>query len=180
MADKKIGDYSLFGQSVNRKPKLSGVRYLEEGQKLTEGTSKGKGYFGEIPTLDGSVMTEYSSAFEVGDKTISYPLIVPTLTTDELNLLRTTGNVTPEIEKKAQQFALDRLAQGKNPFASPTELRYPFPEGFNLKIFAPVVNSAPIGGIGLGAGTQDNEMPDAVRQYMADPRYSDPFADTTR
>ena len=27
---------------------------------------------------------------------------------------------------------------------------------------------------------QDNEMPDAVRQYMADPRYSDPFADTTR
>jgi len=27
---------------------------------------------------------------------------------------------------------------------------------------------------------EPNEMPDAVRQYMADPRYSDPFADTTR
>jgi hypothetical protein len=27
---------------------------------------------------------------------------------------------------------------------------------------------------------QSNEMPDAVRQYMADPRYSDPFADPIR
>jgi len=44
----------------------------------------------------------------------------------------------------------------------------------------PLFTAAPIGGIGLGAGTQDNEMPDAVRQYMADPRYSDPFADSTR
>jgi hypothetical protein len=44
----------------------------------------------------------------------------------------------------------------------------------------PLFTAAPIGGIGLGAGTQDNEMPDAVRQYMADPRYSDPFADSIR
>jgi hypothetical protein len=33
----------------------------------------------------------------------------------------------------------------------------------------PLFTAAPIGGIGLGAGTQNNEMPDAVRQYMADP-----------
>ena len=33
----------------------------------------------------------------------------------------------------------------------------------------PLFTAAPIGGIGLGAGMQDNEMPDAVRQYMADP-----------
>ena len=39
---------------------------------------------------------------------------------------------------------------------------------------------SPLGAIGLGAGTQDNKMPDAVRQYMADPRYSDPFADLIR
>lgn len=157
MASKKIGDYKLFDQGANRKPALSGGRYLEEGQKLPESTFKGKGYFGEIPTMDGSVMTEYSSAFEIGNKTISYPLIVPTLTTDELNVLRTTGEATPEIEKKAQQFALDRIAQGKSPFAMPSELRYPLPEGFDPKIFAPVVNSAPV-----------------------NPAYSDPFGDTTR
>jgi len=33
----------------------------------------------------------------------------------------------------------------------------------------PLFTAAPIGGIGLGAGMQDNEMPDAVRQYMANP-----------
>ena len=157
MANEKIGNYGLFEQGVNRKPELSGVRYLEQGQTLPDSTFKGKGYFGEIPTIDGGVMTEYSSAFEVGGKTISYPLLVPTLTIDELNILRTTGEGTPEIEQKAQQFALDRIAQGKNPFASPTELRYPLPEGFNPKIFAPVVNSAPV-----------------------NPAYGEPFADTTR
>jgi len=157
MANELIGNYSLFDQGVNRKPELSGVRYLEEGQKLTDSTFKGKGYFGEIPTMDGSVMTEYSSAFDYGGKPISYPLIVPTLTADELNLLRLTGEVTPEIDKKAQEFALERLAQGKNPFASPTELRYPLPEGFNPKIFAPPVNNTP-----------------------SSLNYQDPFMDTTR
>jgi hypothetical protein len=132
-------------------------RYLEENQKITEGSVKGKGYFGAIPTKDGSIMTEYSSAFDVDGKTISYPLIVPTLTVDELNILRTTGEVTPEIEEKAQKFALDRIAQGKSPFASPTELRYPLPEGFNPKIFAPVVNSMP-----------------------TNPAYREPLGDTTR
>jgi len=157
MADTKIGNYNLSADEMDRKPALSGARYLEEGQKLTEGSFKGKGFFGGIPTKDGSMMTEYSSAFEVKGKTVSYPLIVPTLTADELNLLRMTGEVTPEIEKKAQEFALKRLAQGKNPFASPKELRYPLPKGFDLKIFTPVVNSAP-----------------------ENPAFSDPFSDTTR
>jgi len=136
---------------------LSDARYLEQDQKLTEGSVKGKGFFGGIPTQDGSMMTEYSSAFEVGGKTVSYPLVVPTLTADELNLLRSTGQVTPEIEQKAQQYALSRLAEGKNPFASPQELRFPLPEGFDPKIFAPVVSSIP-----------------------ANPMYKEPFADTTR
>ena len=122
---------------------LSGARYLEQGQELTEGSVKGKGFFGDIPTKDGSTMTEYSSAFEVGSKTVSYPLLVPTLTADELNLLRSTGEVTPEIEKKAQQYALTRLAEGKSPFASPQELRFPLPEGFDPKIFAPSVGLIP-------------------------------------
>jgi len=82
---------------------------------------------------------------------------VPTLTADELNLLRSTGQVTPEIEQKAQQYALSRLAEGKNPFASPQELRFPLPEGFDPKIFAPIANSIP-----------------------ANPMYKEPFADTTR
>ena len=136
---------------------ISEARYLEQDQKLTEGSVKGKGFFGGIPTQDGSTMTEYSSAFEVGGKTVSYPLVVPTLTADELNLLRSTGEVTPEIEKKAQEYALSRLAEGKNPFASPQELRFPLPQGFDPKIFAPAVGLIP-----------------------TNPMYKEPFADTTR
>ena len=143
--------------SSNSSIGLSEPRYLEENQKITEGSFKGKGYFGSIPTKDGSMMTEYSSAFDVDGKTVSYPLVVPTLTADELNLLRITGEATPEIEKKAQQFALDRIEQGKNPFASPKELRYPLPKGFNPKIFNLPVNSMP-----------------------TNPVYSDPLGDTTR
>ncbi len=45
----------------------------------------------------------------------------------------------------------------------------------------PLFTAAPIGGLGgLLGEDENNEMPDAVRQYMADPRYSDPFVDTTR
>jgi hypothetical protein len=149
MADGLLSSNSSIG--------LSEPRYLEKNQKITESSFKGKGYFGAIPTKDGSMMTEYSSAFDVDGKTVSYPLVVPTLTANELNLLRTTGEATPEIEKKAQQFALDRIAEGKNPFASPKELRYPLPEGFNPKIFNLPVNSMP-----------------------TNPVYSDPLGDTTR
>ena len=43
------------------------------------------------------------------------------------------------------------------------------PESGGVKKGQPLFTAAPIGGIGLGAGMQDNEMPDAVRQYMANP-----------
>lgn len=124
-------DY-LYGLSTGRdRLGLAPVRYLEEGQDISQGTVKRKGYFGEIPTNNDSMMTEFSSAFEVGGKTVQYPLVVPTLTVDELNLLRLTGEATPEIQKKAQEFALNRLSRGLDPFATTQELRYPQPEGFN-------------------------------------------------
>jgi len=124
-------DY-LYGLSTGRdRLGLAPVRYLEQGQDISQGTVKRKGYFGEIPTNNDSMMTEYSSAFEVGGKTVSYPLVVPTLTADELNLLRLTGEVTPAIQQKAQQYALGRLARGQDPFATTQELRYPQPDNLN-------------------------------------------------
>ena len=126
-------DY-LYGLSTDRdRLGLAPARYLEEGQDISQGTVKRKGYFGEIPTNTDSMMTEFSSAFEVGGKTVQYPLVVPTLTADELNLLRLTGEATPEIQKKAQQFALDRLSRGLDPFATTQELRYPLPENVDSR-----------------------------------------------
>ena len=80
----------------------------------------------------------------------------------------------------------DRLFSGSNPNRSvlgAQSIRYidisPEMRG-GVKKGQPLFTAAPIGGIGLGAGMQDNEMPEAVRQYMANPMYSDPFADSIR
>ena len=72
-------------------------------------------------------MTELSSAYEQDGKLVSHPLIVPTLTKEEIDLLGMGLKPTPEIYKKAQDYAQQRIAAGQSPFATPQELRYPMP-----------------------------------------------------
>jgi hypothetical protein len=126
---KKMGDYSLLAQAISRQPGLApyGMRYLEEGQTLSDATPKGKGYFGEIPMNQGGAMTEMSSAFDQDGKLVSHPLIVPTLTRQEVDLLKMGGEPTPEIYRKAQDYAQQRIGAGQSTFATPQELRYPVP-----------------------------------------------------
>jgi hypothetical protein len=120
-------DYSLLAQALSREPGLSGARYLEQGQDMSQGTLKGKGYFGEIPVNQGGAMTEFSSAYEQDGKLVSHPLLVPTLNKQEIDLLGMGLEPTPEIYKKAQDYAKQRIGAGQSPFASPQELRYPMP-----------------------------------------------------
>ena len=120
-------DYSLLAQALSREPGLSGARYLETGQNITDGTLKGKGFFGEIPVNQGGAMTEFSSAYKQDGKLVSHPLLVPTLNKQEIDLLRMGIEPTPEIYKKAQDYAQQRIAAGQSPFATPQELRYPMP-----------------------------------------------------
>jgi len=89
---------------------------------------KGRGYMGVIPTSVGEPMTELSSSFEMNGQTIEHPLVVPTLSAEEIELLGMGGKPTPEIYQKAQQFALGRIQQGLSPFATPQDLRMPVPE----------------------------------------------------
>ena len=122
-------DYSLLAQALSRQDGLApyGMRHLETGQDITQGTVKGKGYFGEIPMNQGGAMTEVSSAYEQDGNLVSHPLIVPTLTKQEVDLLRMGIEPTPEIYKKAQDYAQQRIGAGQSPFASPQELRHPIP-----------------------------------------------------
>ena len=120
-------DYSLLAQALSREPGLSGARYLEQGQDMSQGTLKGKGYFGEIPVNQGGAMTKFSSAFEQDGKMVSHPLLVPALNKQEIDLLRMGIEPTPEIYKKAQDYAQQRIGAGQSPFATPQELRYPMP-----------------------------------------------------
>ena len=122
-------DYSLLAQALTRQSGLApyGMRNLEEGQTISEGTAKGKGYFGEMPMNQGGAMTEMSSAYNQDGNVISNPLLVPTLTKQEIDLLGMGLEPTPEIYKKAQDYAQKRIGSGQSPFASPQELRYPMP-----------------------------------------------------
>ena len=100
-----------------------GIRHSGEGLK-------GKGYFGEISSPNGQVVTEYS----VYDEDIGeYPSIVPTLTREEITdtISRSTKGEQPSIEviRKARRHAIERLSEGKSPFSSNTELRFPLPSG---------------------------------------------------
>ena len=119
--------YGLSGNGDGQGLAPYGTRYAENLSQPT--TAKRGGYYGNIGTINDP-MTEFSSAFEVDGKTVQYPLIVPTLTVDELQSVR-ARNITPEINQKAQQFALDRLSRGQDPFATTQELRYPQPQGLN-------------------------------------------------
>jgi hypothetical protein len=120
-------DYSLLAQALSREPGLSGARYLETGQNLTDATLKGKGFFGEIPVNQGGAMTEFSSAYDQNGKMVSHPLLVPTLNKQEIDWLKSGQEPTPQIIKKAQDYAQKRMGSGQSTFATPQELRYSVP-----------------------------------------------------
>jgi hypothetical protein len=104
-----------------------GLRYADAttGQQPFE--AKGLGYFGQIPTQDGSTMTEYSTSFDINGKNVSAPLVVPTLTPDELNILTSGQQPTEGIYQKAYNYAKDRINQGLDPFATGNDMRMPMP-----------------------------------------------------
>lgn len=95
--------------------------------KRVDGTPKGLGYFGKVPRKDGlgfSTELSRSSEDEKG-QTIHYPLIVPTLTHEELHHVVNDGKPTEEHERKAYAHAISRIKAGKSPFAEKGEQQDP-------------------------------------------------------
>jgi hypothetical protein len=103
-----------------------------------DGTPKGPGFFGEIPRTDNPTMFsgELSATGDLktpDGKPVLFPLLVPTLTRDEVNSLVSTDKLNSgdpkaqameqAIYQKAQAFAAQRLAQGLSPFAGHGEQR---------------------------------------------------------
>ena len=97
--------------------------------KRPDGTPKGIGFFGEIKRPDGMVSTELSAGFNFGRGETLAPLLVPTLTREEIDHLISGKQPTTLIFNKAADFAKKRLGEGKSPFAAEGEL-YPMPEPF--------------------------------------------------
>lgn len=102
-----------------------GIRHSGEGVK-------GRGYFGLMAGSEGTV-TELSAEDDSGE----FPLVVPTLTAEELDRLLAGKEPTPEMLEKASSWAATRRKRGESPFASPTELRMPRPKAEGGSVYSP-------------------------------------------
>jgi hypothetical protein len=84
-----------------------------------------RGFLGPVPNQYGETMTEFSTDMEVDGKAIDIPTMVPTLTPDEIEVLkgmRSGGgwDMSDPVQRgiiiKAREHAKQRLKAGKNPF----------------------------------------------------------------
>lgn len=100
--------------------------------KRTDGTAKGPGFFGKIPRQDDpkSFSTELSASMNIGGTDILLPLLVPTLTHEEITALVAGQAPSKAIYDKAAVHAIERLKAGKSPFAGTGEQR-PLPVSQN-------------------------------------------------
>ena len=93
-------------------------------------TQKGRGFFGELKRPDGGISTEISVGVGINGKETEIPLIVPSLSKEELDYLLNTpvkskrffDDMPPQILQKAMEHAKMRIDQDKSPFAGPGEI----------------------------------------------------------
>lgn len=96
-------------------------------------TAKGPGFFGELPrptSAGGGFSTELSATGNLNDKQgnpILYPLLVPTLSRQEINTLLRNEKPTDAIYHKAEVHAAKRIKEGKSPFAQVGEPTWNLP-----------------------------------------------------
>lgn len=108
----------IFAQSPDAQRPGFGLR--------TDQTRKELGYFGVLNRPQGGVSTELSAGFNIGGKEVLAPLLVPTLTRQEIDLLLSGGKPTTDIYRKSIEHAIQRLKINKSPFAEFDEI-HPLP-----------------------------------------------------
>ena len=86
-----------------------------------DGTPKGPGFMGTMQRPDNKVSTELSIGVNIGGKEVQIPMLVPTLTPEEVKYLLGGGKPTDAIVGKAVEHAKSRMAQGQSPFAQEGE-----------------------------------------------------------
>ncbi len=100
-----------------------GFRHIENTEEVS--LPKGSGWLGILPNETGQVSTELSAS----NDSMSYPMLSPNMSRQEIDSLLANQKPTDEMYSKAEQWAKHRQAQGKSPFISPVgELRYPLPQ----------------------------------------------------
>jgi hypothetical protein len=82
-----------------------------------DGSKKGKGFLGELKRPDGKVSTELSIGVNFDGKEQDIPMLVPTLTKQEIDYLLNDGKPTDAVVKKAVEHARKRVKEGKPVFS---------------------------------------------------------------
>lgn len=91
-----------------------------------DGTPKGMGFFGMLPSKDprfpkGSFSSELSYDSDVNGKKLFYPILVPTMTREEIDHILSGADPTDAMHDKAIDHALGRIKNNLSPFAGPGE-----------------------------------------------------------
>ncbi len=89
-----------------------------------DGTKKGLGWLGPLKRPDGRMSTEITFDVHLDGKKVYMPLMVPTLTKQELDAILQLDEKDPDffkklppgVEDKAVEHAIQRLRQGLSPF----------------------------------------------------------------
>tara|TARA_R110000868_G_scaffold407111_1_gene688209 strand:+ start:4176 stop:4514 length:339 start_codon:yes stop_codon:yes gene_type:complete len=74
------------------------------------------GWKGIYTNKKGQKVTEHSMGFGIDGKETDIPMIVPSTTKKEVNIILNGGEPTPAMIQKAVQHAQIRIKQGKSPF----------------------------------------------------------------
>ena len=99
---------------------------MSDDSKRLDGTAKGLGFFGVLQRPDGDSSTELSIGVNLNGKEMQIPLIVPTLSREEIDGLLKGQEPSEEIAEKAVQHAIGRMKSGKPLFAADGE-QHPLP-----------------------------------------------------
>lgn len=93
--------------------------------KREDGTDKGRGWLGLMRRPDGQVSSELSVSSDINGKETLFPLLVPGLSKDQVQqVLAATPEEAmkiPGVMQAASEFAKQRIAAGKSPFAGQDE-----------------------------------------------------------
>ena len=170
---------------VLREEPAAGVR--PDMMRLDGTTKSARGFLGPITNnISGKTMTELSVG-QPGSPEGYYPLLVPTLTQDEIRTLQNlnigTDPIPPSILRKAKAHADQRTAQGLSPFyqdgettAAPATTAPPKQQKAQEELVQ-AVQSVP-----MGEGPAPQKLADTVAaaaggiMYGADPEDFDPQA----
>ncbi len=110
--------------SLNQTMQRLGQNGLRHSVGPYDSPMKGNGWMGPLLRKDGGISTELSAGFNINGQEMEIPLMVPGLSTQEVQWLLDTPEDAPDyfqkmprsIQDKAVSHAMARLNSGKSPF----------------------------------------------------------------